>query len=242
MNPVDGSNGNASAKKNTKKRIVVNLRKDEDKKNFIALKNKWELQFDYEVMLESFKLAVKVNQEGLLKDEKDKKRFEDLKKKQVTDDDFDLLRFIVHRYFELEDSMDELAIEPSLEKIIDNFLMSRYYTMKYGIFNKKDFVNRAVLNFYERIRSEINLNNPTFRTSLADKEKLVAQALVELPYRLSSGNRIFGVTLSEISEYLKEQPENVTVEEIRKILINFVNQQLVIQERIKDEICYTIPL
>ncbi|MFW9998134.1 MAG: hypothetical protein ACFFD4_39195, partial [Candidatus Odinarchaeota archaeon] len=235
-------NGKEASKKNIKKRIVVNLRKEEDKANFTALKNKWELQFDYEVMLESFRLAAKINQEGLLKEKEIKERFENLKKKKVIDDDFDMLRLIVHRYFELEDSMDELAIEPSLEKIIDNFLTSRYYMMKHGIFNKKDFVNRAILNFYERIRSEINLNNPTFRSSLTEKERLVAQALVELPYRLSSEGMSFGVTLSKISEYAQGQSENMTSEEIRKILINFVNQQLVTQERVKDETYYTIPL
>jgi len=236
--------GNGNSAKGKKKRVVVNLRKEEDKKAFEALKNHWELQFDYEVLLECFRLAVSLNQEGILKDDRYKKRFQELKDQYNLDSDLALIKLIVHRYFALEEEKareQELKIEPSLELLINDFLQSHYYKMKYGIFNKTDFINRATLKFYESIRSEINLHNATFRSSLPEKEKLVAQALMELLYQLSGDDTVFGVARRRLLEYLG-QGSDLTEEEIKKILFSFENRQLVNEDKLGKEIYYTVPL
>lgn len=227
-------------KTDKKKRIVVNLRKEEDKQIFEQLKSKWELQFDYEVLLECFRFSANLTKEGLILSTIEKENFDKLKEESKLSNDVDVLRIIISRYFEMENN--KISIEPTLDFIIDDFLKSKYHNMKYGIFSKSDFVNRAVLKFIESVRNEINLHNATFRSSLPDKEKILGQILIDMTYRLSSKAGAFGLTFDNIMKEIETQNNTITKEEVNFILNSFANRQLITIEEFKRVKYYSIPL
>ncbi|MFW9992739.1 MAG: hypothetical protein ACFFD4_11885 [Candidatus Odinarchaeota archaeon] len=167
----------------------------------------------------------------------DEEVFEQFKKAHKMSTNNEVMRHCFYHTTKCEEEEKDLKVEPALDLAMEDFLKSRFYRRKYAIFSKNDFINRALLRFIEEARNELNLHNMAFRNSLPEKERLVAHALIEQQYR----SNIHGVSLETIVKHLGQGDNTVTEEDIKRILFNFVERQLIVQEKYENTVYYGIP-
>ncbi|MFX0210634.1 MAG: hypothetical protein ACFFDT_31935, partial [Candidatus Hodarchaeota archaeon] len=124
----------------------------------------------------------------------------------------EVLRFFINKiYYGLTLEIDD-TIYDEIQKIIS----SRHIKIKYAITNVDDFVKRAISDFLESLREEWSLKNWSMRQALTQEENDTAVALLELQLQ-----KIPGVTLDDLQEYLKQEPAM-----IREHLEKFINDSL----------------
>ncbi|MFX0051532.1 MAG: hypothetical protein ACFE8U_09605 [Candidatus Hermodarchaeota archaeon] len=145
-------------------------------------------------------------------DKEDEEKFRSIQEKFKLKNKAEVLRFFINKiYYGLTLEIDD-TIYDEIQKIIS----SRHIKIKYAITNVDDFVKRAISDFLESLREEWSLKNWSMRQALTQEENDTAVALLELQLQ-----KIPGVTLEDLQEYLKQDQEI-----IREHLEKFINDSL----------------
>lgn len=170
---------------------------------------------------------LRINLEG-----KHKTMFEDIKRENRLKTNTDAIRFCI-----------ETAYTSPFQEI-PNELMDEVYSMLkhqkirtgYCIYNREDFIKRAVSEFILKLRSERgSLRSFSTRMHFTPEENKVALAILDLS-NFNKQSRIRGVSIEQLASKLKW-----TIEKVYTIMEKFKAMDYLIEQEIEDEKYYYAP-
>jgi hypothetical protein len=130
------------------------------------------------------------------------KRFEEIKEKNKYESDAALVRALIDQY---KLALDQIRIGTEILDKIRQEIQNPMVRLKYGIFHVDDFVLRALINFFEKIKSERgSLLEWDVRSQLSETQREIAIAFFELQTKNPSG-----ITKSQIADFLNKKEEEL---------------------------------
>ena len=161
-----------------------------------------------------------------------KSMFEDIKQINGFSTNTDALRFCIEKTH----SSASLNLQKETTDTINSLLKNTTIRSTYNIFSKESFIDQAISNFIQKLRIERgSLRSFTTRQKLSKEELSVAVELLDL---LDSDpqNSSLGVTLQQLANKL-----DWPVTRVSQILKKFREQDLILEQIIKNETHYYAP-
>ena len=157
------------------------------------------------------KLVLRVDLEPELQQD-----FFKIKEEQGLTNNTEVLRFCIHEFA----SNQIIRVSPDILHIIRELIEDPRIRTKYFISSVNDFFDRALHLFLTKVNSDrSNLHDVTFRMSLDDESRDIANTLIDI----QAGNPSWGATFDEITQSLPNYDPN----KIKIILTKFISQKLV---------------